>query len=84
MSGINPSSVIYVGSPPIFSKGASAIHVMKMCQAMGKLGIRTELAIPTDRKQGEMFVYYGVQSNFKLTAFRIFPIQLSEISYTAY
>jgi len=72
MSGINPSSVVYVGSPPIFSKGASAIHVMKMCQAMGKLGIRAELVIPTDRKRGEMFVYYGVQSNFKLTAFPYF------------
>ncbi len=64
--------VAYVGSPEIFSRGASAIHIMKMCQAMGRLGISTELLIPTNKTHGEMFVYYGVESNFRIKAFPYF------------
>ena len=61
--------VLYVGSPELFSKGASAVHIMKMCQAMGRLGVSTELAIPSNRKHGEILVYYGVESNFRITSF---------------
>lgn len=64
--------VIYIGSPELFSKGASAIHIMKMCQAMGKLGIDTELIIPSNRNRAELFEYYGVEPNFRLTAFPYF------------
>jgi len=64
--------VIYIGSPELFSKGASAIHIMKMCQAMGKLGIDTELVIPLTRNRTELFEYYGVEPNFRLTAFPYF------------
>lgn len=59
--------VLYIGSPELFSKGASAIHIMKMCQAMGKLGIDTELVIPSNRNRAELLEYYGVESNFRLT-----------------
>jgi len=64
--------VIYVGSPELFSKGASAIHIMKMCQAMGRLGIDTELIISSNRNQSELLEYYGVESNFRLTQFPYF------------
>jgi glycosyltransferase involved in cell wall biosynthesis len=64
--------VIYIGSPELFSKGASAIHIMKMCQAMGKLGIDTELIIPSNRNRTELFEYYGVEPNFRLTPFPYF------------
>ena len=64
--------VIYVGSPELFSKGASAIHIMKMCQAMGRLGIDTELIIPANRDRTEFFEYYGVEPNFRLTPFPYF------------
>lgn len=64
--------VIYVGSPELFSKGASAIHIMKMCQAMTRLGIETELIIPANRKRSQLFEYYGVKSEFRLTSFPYF------------
>ena len=64
-----PSRVFYVGSPELFSRGASAIHIMKMCQAMGRLGITTTLLIPTTHSHGEMFQYYGVESNFRVVSF---------------
>ena len=64
--------VIYIGSPELFSKGASAIHIMKMCQAMGRLGIDTELIIPSNRNRAELLEYYGVESNFRLTLFPYF------------
>jgi glycosyltransferase involved in cell wall biosynthesis len=61
--------VFYVGSPELYSRGASAIHIMKMCQAMARLGVKTTLLIPTDRAQGEMFQYYGVESKFRIVPF---------------
>ncbi len=64
--------VIYIGSPELFSKGASAIHIMKMCQAMRKLDIDIELIIPSNRKRAELFEYYGVEPNFRLTSFPYF------------
>lgn len=67
-----PLRVAYVGSPEIFSRGASAIHIMKMCQAMGRLGVSTTLLIPTKGSRGEMYVYYGVESNFSIKAFPYF------------
>lgn len=67
-----PESVFYVGSPELFSKGASAIHIMKMCQAMGRLGITATLLIPAYRTPGEMLRYYGVESNFRIVPFPYF------------
>lgn len=64
--------VIYVGSPELFSKGASAIHIMKMCQAMMRLGVETELLIPSNRNRTQLFEYYGVESEFKITSFPYF------------
>jgi glycosyltransferase involved in cell wall biosynthesis len=61
--------VVYVGSPPLFSRGASAIHVMKMCHAMAKLGIDVELVLPSYNNKADIFEYYGVEPNFKLITF---------------
>jgi glycosyltransferase involved in cell wall biosynthesis len=72
MPNVTPERVFYIGSPEIFSKGASAIHIMKMCQAMGRLGITTTLLIPAYRTPGEMFQYYGVESNFRIVSFPYF------------
>jgi len=64
--------VIYVGSPELFSKGASAIHIMKMCQAMAGLGVETELIIPSNRGRAELNEYYGVELTFRITEFPYF------------
>ncbi|GIW46935.1 MAG: glycosyl transferase [Deltaproteobacteria bacterium] len=59
--------VVYVGSPQLFSGGASAIHVMKMCNAMSNLGIKVELVLPSYDKGKDIFEYYGVRPVFKIT-----------------
>ena len=61
--------VIYVGSPPLFTKGASAIHVLKMCQAMANLGLETELIISSNEKRKELLDYYSVEDSFRITPF---------------
>jgi glycosyltransferase involved in cell wall biosynthesis len=57
----------YVGSPELFLRGASPIHVMKMCQAMAKLGIDVELILQSYDKKFDIFESYGVNPNFKIT-----------------
>ena len=59
--------VCYVGSPELFSKGASSIHMMKMCQAMSRLGINVELVFPDYNSNEDIFEYYGVDKKFKIT-----------------
>jgi len=58
--------IAYVGSPELFLRGASAIHVMKMCQAMTKLGIDVELILQSYKRQINIFEYYDVKPNFKI------------------
>lgn len=72
MSKDKKMRVLYVGSPPLFSKGASAIHIFKMCQAMERLGIEVELIIPANRSRKELCEYYGVEENFRITSFPYF------------
>ena len=48
MSDKKQLRVAYVGSPELFLRGASPIHIMKMCQAMAKLGIDVELILLLD------------------------------------
>jgi len=60
--------IVYVGSPELFTRGASAIHVMKMCQAMTRLGINVELVLPSyNNGHTSIFEYYNVEPGFKLT-----------------
>ncbi len=67
MSKEKPLRVIYVGSPELFSKGASAVHVMKMCEAMGRLGVSTELLLSSNHDEDDIRAYYGVIDNFKIS-----------------
>ena len=60
--------VFYVGSPELFSKGASSIHIMKMCQAMSRLGFQIELVLPGYKSGQDIFDYYGVTKKFKVTS----------------
>ena len=61
----NPK-ILYVGSPPLFTKGASAIHMMKMCQAMKGMGLNVELIFPDYDKSRDIFEYYGIKEKFKI------------------
>lgn len=58
--------IAYIGSPELFQRGASAIHVMKMCQAMARLGMDVELILPSYREKIDIFEHYNVEPNFKL------------------
>lgn len=60
--------VLYVGSPPLFSGGASSVHMMKMCQAMTRLGISVECVLPGRFSEKKLFDYYGVSETFRVTA----------------
>ena len=64
--------VLYVGSHPLFTEGASAVHMMKMCQAMANLGIEIECALPGRVNKEKLFSYYGIK-----TPFRVISIALS-------
>lgn len=57
----------YVGSPELFLRGAGPIHVMKMCQAMARLGHSVELILPSYNRRMNIFEYYGVTPCFKIT-----------------
>jgi glycosyltransferase involved in cell wall biosynthesis len=70
--GIKPRRVAYIGSPELFSRGASAIHVMKMCQAMGRLGIETDLILSANGSASNLRVYYGVEPSFRIVPFPYF------------
>ena len=67
-----PRRAAYIGSPELFSRGASAIHVMKMCQAMGKLGIETDLILATPGRAPDIRAYYGVDYTFNIIQFPYF------------
>lgn len=64
MNKLEQRTVCYVGSPPLFTKGASAIHIMKMCQAMKRTGIEVELLLPGYDKSRDIFDYYGIADRF--------------------
>lgn len=64
--------IVYVGSPELFQRGASAIHVMKMCQALARIGVEVELVLPSYDSRLNIFEYYNVEPNFKLTTFPSF------------
>ena len=60
--------VLYVGSHPLFTEGASAIHMLKMCQAMANLGISVECLLPGRVKKERLFSYYGITTPFRVTS----------------
>lgn len=61
----------YVASPKLFSPGASSIEVMRLAEAMGKVGFDVELVVPHNIQNNgsskkSIFEHYGVNPNFKL------------------
>ncbi len=58
--------VAYVASPKIFSRGASSIEVMRMAQAMAKVGYDVELIIPYNGKEDGIYDYYGIERLFSI------------------
>ena len=61
-----------MGNHPLFTEGASAVHVMKMCQAMADMGIAVECVLPGRVKKEKLFSFYGVKTSFRVT-----PLALS-------
>ena len=59
---------LYVGSHPLFTEGASAVHMLKMCQAMANLGIEVECVLPGRVKKERLFSYYGIKAPFLVTS----------------
>ena len=59
---------LYLGSHPLFTEGASAVHMMKMCQAMANLGIEVECILPGRVKKEKLFLYYGITADFRVTS----------------
>ena len=66
---INLLKLVYISNSVIPSRTANSIHVMKMCQAMAKLGHNVLLLAPAAKAQYEkteldMFKFYGVDECF--------------------
>ncbi len=59
---------LYVGSHPLFTEGASAVHMLKMCQAMANLGIEVECVLPGRVNKERLFSYYGIKTPFRITS----------------
>ena len=58
--------ITYVGSPPLFSKGASAIHIFKMCNAYSKIGHDVTLLLPPYDSEQNIYEFYNVSENFNI------------------
>ena len=56
--------ITYVGSPPLFTRGASAIHILKMCNAYSNIGHDVTLLIPPYDREKDIYEYYNVPKNF--------------------
>ena len=53
--------IYYIGSPEVFTEGASAIHVARMCEAFSKIGEEVTLMLPiSSHRIDEFFSYYGI------------------------
>jgi len=60
--------VLYVGSQPLFTEKATAVHMLKMCQAMANLGIEIECVLPGRVDKKRLFSYYGIKNLFRVTS----------------
>jgi len=58
--------IVYVGSPPLLTRGASAIHMFKMCSAFAQLGHDITLYLPPYDTSVDIYSYYGVSKNFRI------------------
>ncbi len=60
--------VLCVESHPLFTEGVSAVHMLKMCQAMANLGIEVECVLPGRVNKKRLFSYYGIKNPFRVTS----------------
>ena len=61
--------IYYIGSPEVFTEGASSIHVARMCEAFSKLGNEVTLMIPLASDCiDDFFSFYGVNKTFKINS----------------
>src|SRR5690625_1052074 len=72
--------LIYISSSRIPSLTANSIHVMKMCQALGRMSLKVTLLAPDkcllpSEEIKDVFSYYGVEKNFKIVKLPWYPIK---------
>ncbi len=65
--------IVDVASPKLFSRGASAIEVVRMAQAMGEAGHDVELIVSGNTSSEEIAAFYGVEPRFELTTLPAWP-----------
>ena len=60
--------IFYVSELNLTSKSAYSIHVMKMCEAISKLGYKLELITTNSESSSKIFNYYNIRNKFKITS----------------
>ena len=58
--------IYYVSELNLISKSAYSIHVMKMCEAISKLGYKLELITTNSESSSKIFNYYNIRNKFKI------------------
>ena len=66
-----PLKIVYMSNSVLPAETANSVHVMKMCQAFGKLGHNVSLFAPdvaskVNRNLDQIYSYYGVDKCFKI------------------
>ena len=60
--------IFYVSELNLTSKSAYSIHVMKMCEAISKLGYKLELITINSESSSKIFDFYNIRYKFKITS----------------
>lgn len=64
--------IVYLADSSIPSRSANSIHVMKMCQALVRIGHDVVLFVPAkpdrmEKRVDDVFAYYGIDMRFRLS-----------------
>jgi len=69
--------VMYIANTTIPSRSADSIHIIKMCEAFKKSGLKIVLVIPMDLKSMcskiDIFNFYGINKMFKIKKILTLP-----------
>jgi len=69
--------IMYIANTAIPSRSADSIHIIKMCEAFTKSGIKIILVIPMDLKsllsKIDIFNFYGISERFKIKKISTLP-----------
>lgn len=75
--------ISYCAHSKVPSREANSIHVMKMCQALAKQGINTELIVPNNQtERGDPYEYYGVANSFTITHIKWPKIKFGVLAFS--